>query len=138
MSESHVVSGTIESVNTKASVATVRVDASASCERCARGQGCGLGLNVSGPTIIDIALPRGFTPRSGQQVSLEVCSGGLLPAALVAYGLPLVGLITGASIGTALNSEALAAVSAVAGLLLGAAAARRLPSRLHPTPRLRQ
>lgn len=115
-------------VATGPGTATVAVEAAVACERCAAGRGCGAALpgrprrrrlQVSVPSRLDIA--------PGDRVKLALASATLLRAAWLAYGLPLAGLVAAVVAGSAsIESEAGAVAFGAAGLVAGAAAARRL------------
>lgn len=106
--------------------ATVSVDRAFGCARCAAGRGCGAGLLAVQSRLIDVRLVAGLALRPGDEVRLALAPSSLLRAALLAYGLPLAGLVTALGIAWYLKQSladrpavALAAVGLVAGLLVG-------------------
>ena len=120
-------SGEILSIS--ADTATVSVVASG-CPRCAAGKGCGAGLLASseGSTQVDIQLSPGHFYRTGDAVTLTIASSSLLRAALLAYGLPLAGIVLALTTGwlvMATLSDFAAAMIALAGLLGGFFLGRR-------------
>ncbi len=120
-------SGKILSIS--ANTATVSVVATG-CPRCAAGKGCGAGLltGSEGSTQVDIQLPTGHVYRTGEAVTLTIASSSLLRAALLAYGLPLAGIVLALTTGwlvMAPLSDFAAVMIALAGLLAGFYGGRR-------------
>lgn len=75
------------------------VESANQCARCARGVGCGMGL--FGPDNKLLMLPSAMVSEpleAGDRVSLSCESNLLLSDAVRGYGLPLVGLVGGASL----------------------------------------
>lgn len=109
--------------------ATVSVDASAVCARCAAGRGCGAGLfgQRRKPAIIEAKLTEGLTLVAGDRVRLEFVPAELVRAAWLAYGLPLAGLIAAVLVAARLapGNELAAVVGAALGLVAGAWYGRR-------------
>ena len=108
--------------------ATVSVDTAAICARCAAGKGCGAGLLTGGNRLrlIDVRLTPGMQLKAGDEVQLTLAPSHLLRAAVLAYGLPLGGLIVALGIAWYLNQSlddriavVLAIVGLVAGVLIG-------------------
>jgi positive regulator of sigma E activity len=108
--------------------ATVRVDTRVACPRCASGKGCGAALLQGNERTvqIDIDLPPGIVTAVGDTIGLAISPVYLLNAALIAYGLPLTGLVLFAGLsrwvagaGNEWVSVAAAAFGLYAGLLLG-------------------
>ena len=104
--------------------ATVSVDAAAICARCASGKGCGAGLLTGSnrTRLIDVQLSPGLGLKAGDEVKLSLAPSHLLRAAVLAYGLPLGGIVI--ALGTAwfLNQELddhFAIALAIGGLGLG-------------------
>ncbi len=110
-------------------LATVSVDRTVACARCAAGKGCGAGLLGSQrePARIELPAPEGMRLAVGDRVNLELLPTNLLEAALLVYGLPLAGVLVALSAGWliagALN-DAHAIILAIAGLLAGLVAGR--------------
>lgn len=88
------------------------------CARCLDGAGCGMGLlgrRSENTVTLRLPAPR-QRPAVGSSIGLET-RPGVLGAALVGYGLPLVGVLAGALAGP---------LAAGAGLMAGIAVARLL------------
>lgn len=80
---------------------------------------CGLTLGRGG---IDVPLPTALLP--GQWVRLRVSTGRLRGAALVAFGLPLAGFLTGTAIATGAGlTDGDVIMGALCGLILAVAVA---------------
>ncbi len=112
--------------------AVVEVTASLRCARCVAGKGCGAGLvgGSSEPRRIDALISSGVDVREGDEVRIELAADDLLHASLLAYGLPLVGALTGAGIAWTLGlgdlaSAAVALGGIAVGLLFGRHRLRR-------------
>jgi sigma-E factor negative regulatory protein RseC len=102
--------------------ATIDVDVSSSCPRCAAGKGCGAGILAagSGARQIQVLVDPELGLSEGDVVDLTLAPQNLLRAALIVYGLPMLGAIAGAAIAYALSlGDAGAAVSALVGLACG-------------------
>lgn len=101
-------------------MAVVEVSAEQVCQRCASGKGCGAGIGMSGTDLkkIEVPLGDGDDLQEGQAVELRMQEGGLLRAAAVVYGWPLLGGLLGAAVGLS-RSEASAALLALCGMLAG-------------------
>lgn len=89
------------------------------CGRCHEEGGCG-GQNLtqmfcSGPKSYQVANT--FGAALGERVLIAVPAGSVRRTANLAYGLPLLGIIGGAALGTALAGDG----GGVAGALLGGA-----------------
>lgn len=71
------------------------------CQRCLSGQGCGAGvfgrLFPSRSTLLNLNSRQAFKP--GQRVRVGLRPAQLLRAALVLYGLPLLGFLLGLVVG---------------------------------------
>lgn len=114
----------------------VAVDPVPACRRCMEGRGCGAGLmSASGATEVAVPAPHGLDLAPGDTVELRLPAQALLRAALLAYGLPLAGLLLAAS-GAALigAGEPLTVFAAGGGMLAGALAARRRLALTCPRP----
>ena len=119
---------TIVSINN--GLATVSVERSAVCARCASGKGCGAGL-LSGkrkPARIEVPVPDAMHLLVGDRVKLTLAPADLLRASFLVYGLPLVGVVTALSFGWLASSgplgDAKAIGLAIVGLLAGLLAGR--------------
>jgi sigma-E factor negative regulatory protein RseC len=114
--------------------ATVSVDTAAACARCAAGKGCGAGLLAGSDRsrLIDVELGPGLDVRPGDEVVLTLEPSHLLRAAMLAYGLPLAGVVVAVGIAWYLNrtlSDHLAVALAVAGLAAGVLFGRHFLNR---------
>jgi sigma-E factor negative regulatory protein RseC len=107
---------------------TVSVDAVVACPRCAAGKGCGAGL-LSGPEqirVIEAQAAEHLSLAVGDTVRLRMAASDLLLAALIVYGLPLLGLLAGAALAYGLGlGDAAAAGVALGGAGLGVILGRR-------------
>lgn len=118
---------TIISINN--GLATVSVERTVACARCAAGKGCGAGLlgGQRTPARLELPAPENMRLAVGDRVNLELLPANLLEASLLVYGLPLAGVVVALSAGWMIAgtlSDAYAIVLAIAGLLAGWAAAR--------------
>lgn len=112
----------------------VRLRYSARCSGCG---GCGGRCQVfaeDADAVVELSDP-GLDLVPGQAVELELPSAMLLRQAAWGYGLPLLGLLAGASLLTAFGNAA-AAIGAVLGISLAVAYSRRAVARL-PSPQIR-
>lgn len=71
---------------------TVRIDPKAACAACAAKSGCGA---ASGVAVFYDVRRRGDY-QEGDRVDIVLRQGRLMGAALLVYGLPLIGLLLGA------------------------------------------
>ena len=107
--------------------AVVEVVTSARCPRCAAGKGCGAGLLDGGasPRRVDALLPADLEFHRGDRVWLELAPEDLLEAGLIAYGVPLLAMLTAAGGAYLAGLGELGAVLAtLLGALLGIAVGR--------------
>lgn len=110
----------------EADFAWVDVSVAQGCGRCHEPGGCG-GVNIARPFgggSQTVRVANGIGARPGDEVGVVVEDGVPLRAALLAYALPVVGVLLGAAAGVALvapggSVDLSAAIGAVAG---GAAA----------------
>ncbi len=102
--------------------AVVDVDALAACPRCAEGRGCGAGIFTAqrGNRRVEASIRPGLEIHEGDLVSIGLEPGNVLQAALIVYGLPLLGaaIATTAAYLFALGDPG-AAFAALAGLAAG-------------------
>jgi len=113
--------GTIVSVTPGRAV--VSIAGGAACPRCAEGRGCGAGLygQSRGSRLVSARIPAGLQVDVGDTVRLAVGPRDLLGASVLAYGLPLGGLVLGALVATGYAGATADAVAVgFAGLGLGA------------------
>lgn len=98
------------------------------CNSCNAKSGCGQhSLSKLGKPM-RLWVPGGEGLQEGQDVVLSMPDGGLALSALLMYGLPLLGLIAGATAGQQ-GGDVAGAVGAVAGLAGGFFAARLISAR---------
>jgi sigma-E factor negative regulatory protein RseC len=76
--------------------AIVEVDALVACPRCAQGRGCGAGIfsGQRGNRRVEATIRPGLEIHEGDLVSIGLEPGNVLQAALIVYGLPLLGAAT--------------------------------------------
>jgi len=109
--------------------ATVAVERTAACPRCAAGKGCGAGL-LSGstrPAMLEVSLSPHLRLSEGDEVRLTLEPSNLLRASVLVYGLPLAGIILMLLAGWLISrplSDPEAIVYAVVGLAAGLGAGR--------------
>ncbi len=114
-----VPTGTLVSSAARGGLARVRVDEPVACARCAAGRGCGAGIFArqrAGEIIDAHVLDDGLEPGAAVDILLD--DGGLLKAALLAYGYPLAGALAGVLSGSAFGDSG-AAIGALAGISAG-------------------
>ncbi len=102
--------------------AIVNVDAAAACPRCAAGRGCGAGLFAAGADErrVEASIAPGVELAANDMVEISLAPENLLRAALIVYGLPMLGAALGAALAYAFSlGDAAAATAAVAGLAAG-------------------
>jgi sigma-E factor negative regulatory protein RseC len=107
---------------------TVSVDGGAVCPRCAAGNGCGAGL-FSGSEqtrVIEAKAAKDLVLAVGDNVRLRLAAANLLSAALIVYGLPLLGILFGAAVAYGLRlGDSAAVIAAFGGAVLGIVLGRR-------------
>jgi positive regulator of sigma E activity len=99
--------------------AVVIVDVASACPRCAAGKGCGAGLFTSGDSDrqIEATIRPGLDIAEEDIVEIALAPDNLLQAAVIVYGLPMLGAVGAAAIAYALSlGDAAAAVAALLGL----------------------
>ena len=125
-------SGKISALN--GAIATVEVASPLACQRCAAGKGCGAGIfqTAAKPRQIEVRIPPGMLVRRGDAIELMIGPKFLLRAAMLAYGLPLAGVVlfpglAWLTIGSIADSAGI--VLAIAGLAAGLLAGRQILRR---------
>ena len=104
--------------------ATVAVERTAACPRCAAGKGCGAGL-LSGskrPAMLEVSLSPHLNLHEGDEVRLMLEPSHLLQATVLVYGLPLAGIVLMLVAGWLLSrplSDPEAIAYAISGLAAG-------------------
>lgn len=107
--------------------AVVEVARSPGCARCAAGKGCGAALTGadSQPRRLEALLAAGLDLDEGDEVCIELAPHNVLRAAMIVYGLPLCGAVSGAAVAYLAGAGDLgAACAALAGLGAGLVAGR--------------
>ena len=107
--------------------AVVAVDLASACPRCAAGKGCGAGLFASGGSDrqVEATIQPGLDIAADDLVEIALAPDNLLQAAIIVYGLPMLGAVVAAAIAYALSlGDAAAAVAALLGLGSGLALSR--------------
>ena len=107
--------------------AVVAVDLASACPRCAAGKGCGAGLFASGGSDrqVEATIRPGLDIAADDLVEIALAPDNLLQAAIIVYGLPMLGAVVAAAIAYALSlGDAAAAVAALLGLGSGLALSR--------------
>jgi sigma-E factor negative regulatory protein RseC len=102
--------------------ALVDVDAGLVCPRCAAGKGCGAGLlgANAGPRRVAAVVAEHRALATGDRVELVLASSSVLHAALIVYGLPLLGAVAAAVVAYVLAlGDGGATLAVSAGLLAG-------------------
>jgi sigma-E factor negative regulatory protein RseC len=104
------------------SVAWVRCDGHAGCQRCAQGQGCGGGVmgRLLGERLREVTVDAGgFRLASGDRVRIGLSETALLKSSLVMYLLPLLTMLGAALIADRLAPAAWQELASVAAALPG-------------------
>ncbi|MDH3275107.1 MAG: SoxR reducing system RseC family protein [Gammaproteobacteria bacterium] len=108
--------------------AVVAVKVAASCPRCASGKGCGAGIfaasgNAAQP--VEASVRKGLDLSEGDVVEISLAPDNLLQAAIIVYGLPMLGAIAGATLAYALSlRDSVAAMAALTGMAAGLVVSR--------------
>jgi sigma-E factor negative regulatory protein RseC len=115
-------------------VATVVIESPVACKRCAAGKGCGAGIFQSSDRKreIQIRIPVGMSLREGDPVELTIGPKFLLRAAMLAYGLPLIGMVAFPALARMVsgnNDDGPGIVLAILGLVVGLGIGHRMLSR---------
>lgn len=100
-------------IESSAGVARVKVQRNGGCGRCHEEGGCG---NAADLRCDEFLVLSELNVCSGDRVRIEVPEGATLRAALLAYGLPLTGIILGAGAGSLMTGSD---PGSVAGALAG-------------------
>ncbi len=100
----------------------IAVDVAAARSRRAAGKGCGAGLLTGGrgERQVEASVRAGLDLATDDVVEISLAPDNLLHAAIIVYGLPMLGASIGAVIAFGLSlGDAAAAVSAMIGLGCG-------------------
>ena len=108
--------------------AVVEVKVEASCPRCASGKGCGAGIfTASGSAAqpVEASVREGLNLSEGDVVEISLAPDNLLQAAIIVYGLPMLGAIAGATMAYTFSlRDSAAAMAALIGMAAGLVASR--------------
>ncbi len=99
--------------------AIVAVESTQACPRCAAGKGCGAGIFSAGGSErqVEVTVPNGLRPAVDDIVEISLAPKNLLRAALIVYGIPMLGALAGAVMAYAASlGDAGAALAALLGL----------------------
>lgn len=123
----HIPEGRVVSVeaDTHPARAVVEVVSAPRCARCASGKGCGAGLlgADTAPRRVEAFISGDFDLAAGDRVQLQLAAENVLRAAVLVYGLPLVGALVAAALAWGAGaSDVGAALAALAGTAAGALA----------------
>lgn len=102
--------------------AIIAVEVISACPRCAAGKGCGAGIlgSAASDRQVEASVRRGLNVAVGDVVDIALAPDNLLRAALIVYGLPMLGAIIGAALAYSFNlRDASAAIAALLGLAAG-------------------
>ena len=102
--------------------AIVSIDVVAVCPRCAAGKGCGAGLLASDDRIrqVEASMHPDMDLAEGDLVEIALAPSNLLRAALIVYGLPMLGAVVAATLAYIWTlGDASAAAAALLGLAVG-------------------
>jgi len=103
--------------------AVVDIELAASCPRCASGKGCGAGIftaSTGAKQPVEASVRTGLNLSEGDVVEISLAPDNLLQAAIIVYGLPMLGAIAGAASAYGFSSgDAAAALAALIGLGAG-------------------
>lgn len=121
-------------VRAEANAVWVQTVKQSTCGSCRARHGCGQKLlNQFGATTGEIRVHCDQALLTdlaeGDAVEIGITEGAVVSASLITYGLPILCLVFGAWLGAALNSNFLNALTALAGLFVGALIVRFLLSR---------
>ncbi|MDX2412561.1 MAG: SoxR reducing system RseC family protein [Woeseiaceae bacterium] len=108
--------------------AVVEVKVAASCPRCASGKGCGAGIfaaNGGAAQPVEASVREGLNLSEGDVVEISLAPDNLLQAAIIVYGLPMLGAIAGATLAYAFSlRDSVAAMAALIGMAAGLVVSR--------------
>ena len=112
--------------------ARVRFERESACGACRAAKVCA----GNTPTRdLDVALPAGHRLSAGDLVRVGIAEASALRATLIAYVIPLLGLVTGMALASLTGqSEPVVVFASLAGLAAGVAGMRRLAR--HPLNRI--
>ncbi|MFA7607847.1 MAG: SoxR reducing system RseC family protein [Rhodocyclaceae bacterium] len=112
--------------------ARVRFERESACGACRAAKVCAGNAPTSD---LDVALPAGHHLSAGDSVRVGVAEASALRATLIAYVVPLLGLVTGMALASLTGQrEPVVVLASLAGLAAGVAGMRRLAR--HPLNRI--
>lgn len=99
------------------------------CDTCNAQAGCGQRTlsQLGKPIRLWVESDEHFTV--GQEVLVELPTGGLAASALLMYGIPLLALLIAALLGQLLENDVIATIIGFSGLVMGLLISRRLSQR---------
>lgn len=111
-------------------MAVLEAEPKAACGGCKAKAGCGTAY-AAGKARHSFAIPNDFGAKIGELVVIGIASATLTRASLVAYLLPLAGMVAAGIIATLLGaSDAGTAAAALLGLIAGIAFAKVRAGRM--------
>lgn len=101
------------------------------CDHCHMADACGSRGGITQSKAKRFPMHNDFGGEIGDRIVVGIAEGALLRASLVAYGIPLAGLILGGVAGqAAVGSDAGAAICAIVALIFGMGVARLVAKQL--------
>jgi len=107
--------------------AIVAVEVATACPRCASGKGCGAGLMAGTSRVreVEANIGSGLNLAPDDIVEISLAPDNLLRAAVMVYGIPMLGAAVGAIAAFGLSlGDAASAGAALLGLGIGLAVSR--------------
>lgn len=91
------------------------------CGLCGKQQGCGISIwpNLLGSKRHQVHIENSLNAKAGETVVIGIADGALLSSSALIYGVPMLGLLTGAVIGKVLVGSGADAAHADAAVLCG-------------------
>lgn len=121
-------------MRSEAGVAHVKVQRSGGCGRCHEEGGCGGGAESRCDAFVVLSE---LDVKPGDRVQIDIPEGAALRAALLAYGLPLAGVLVGAAAAHLfVGSDAATLAGACAGFFASLLLMRRVRHRGTARPRI--
>lgn len=101
------------------SYAIIEIESKAACARCAAGKGCGAGLLGGDAAVrrVEAMIASGVDVQQGDEVLISLEPKNLLQAAMLVYGMPLLGAVLATAVAYGLGlGDVAAALTALAGI----------------------
>lgn len=101
------------------SYAIIEIESKAACARCAAGKGCGAGLLGGDAAVrrVEAMIASGVDVQQGDEVLISLEPKNLLQAAMLVYGMPLLGVVLATTVAYGLGlGDVAAALTALAGI----------------------